>query len=660
MIFDYPWYFAVLCLLVGVAYGVALYWGQKARAQRPALWTWVLGVVRSVAVSAVALLLLAPVAKRQLHEKERPIVLVAEDHSKSVGADTLVDLSLGSDYEVVRVPFGGTTTDIAKAMSDLAERYEGRNVGAMVVVSDGIYNQGADPSAVAPGLGFPVYAVALGDTVRYADAAVWNVRCNRLAYMGSQFPMEVTVNAHGLEGRKSRLTVTSEGKTLYAKDLYYNDGDFSTTEALTLDAAKAGVHTYTVVLSPLEGERNVANNTMRVTVEVVDGHQRIALVGGAPHPDLSALKQALESNENYEVKTMLSGDLKGGDEAELKRYNLLVLHNLPNGSSPAWLVATGVPTLYVVGSGTDLTRLNALHAGVEVYTKLRKTNEVTPIAQNGFSAFVLERECVDVLEQMPPLVSPFGEYRMEGGTQMLFSARIGSVDSRQPLVAVGSRQGVRSAFVMGEGLWRWRLSDYQMNASHEHFDELVNKLVVYASVQVGKERFRATAKSLYRGDEAVMVEAELYNDNYEPVNTPDAHLKVNGEEYEFNRVGDGYKLRLGQLAPGEYRYKASTRLGSKSYESEGSFVVEEVDLEQRNTVADHTLLRTMCTLTGGAMLQKEDADRLGQILEERGDMKPIIYSRIRYSEMLNLPWLLVLLVLLLGMEWITRKYWGEL
>lgn len=172
--------------------------------------------------------------------------------------------------------------------------------------------------------------------------------------------------------------------------------------------------------------------------------------------------------------------------------------------------------------------------------------------------------------------------------------------------------------------------------------------------------------------EAVLLEAQLYNDNYEMVNEPDVELTVrrqdngdgtapeSGKRYLFNRSATGYAINLGALAPGSYNYSATTRFNGKSYSASGTFLVENLHLEAMNLVADHSLLATLADGTGGAMVEAHDVARLEQMLKERKDIKTLIYSETRYSDMLNLPWIFVLLILLLTAEWVLRKYNGEL
>ena len=697
IIIDYPWYFIVFCLLLGAAYAVAMYWlrGRKGReADFTRGVTVVLSLLRGIAVAAIAFLLFSPLVKRESNRKEKPVVILAQDNSKSLdySADSafyhseylermerLAD-ELGADYDVQRYSFGaaveqGTgngafdepSTDIAQLLTEVGDRYAGRNVGAVVVASDGIYNNGANPLNVTAKLGCPIYCVAMGDTTVYPDASVANVRFNRIAYLGNSFPMEITVNASRLQGRSSTLMVSLDGRKLFSKQITFDGERFSTTENVTINADRAGLHNYIVEIAPLGGEKTVRNNRRVVPVEVIDGHQKIAVIASVPHPDIAALRAAIEGNGNYEVETFLAADFNKNP----RDYNLLVLHQLPSrvasaGLDVAKLLASGTPALFVLGSLTDLGRLNSLHAGLEIYTRIDRQNEASPLLNRDFTFFTLPDDVAQRIGEFPPLVSPFGDYKVGGNAQTLFTARVGNVNSGLPLVVLTQQQERRYAFIAGEGLWRWRLADYQANTTHADFDALINKMVVFTALRANNEHFNVEAKNIFAQSEAVVIEAQLYNDNYEPVNQPDVELSLRqtttaeGKKYSFNRSATGYSINLGVLAPGSYNYTATTRLGGTSYSASGSFLVEDLQLEAINTVADHSLLATLAASTGGAMVEARDVERIADLLRERDDMKTVVYSETSYSDMLNLPLVFIVIVLLLAAEWVTRKYNGTL
>ena len=696
IISDFPWYFFLLCLLAGALYSAVLYRIGRQRSAFEGRTLWVLTVLRFVSVAMISCLLLAPLVKRSVNQYEKPIIVVAQDNTQSVmlckdsayyrgdyarNMERLVR-NLQKDYEVHCCTYGSavtqvdgeaaapsydeSSTDIAALMTDIAARYEGRNVGALLLTGDGIFNQGLNPVSAAKELTFPIYTVAMGDTATRRDAAIAAIRYNRIAYMGNQFPMEVTLRATHLKGENKTLTVKHNGKTLFSKNISYATDDFAATEQLLLDAGEAGLQSFSVSIAPASDEVSLRNNVRNVTVEVIDGHQKVAIIAAAPHPDVAALRHSLEQNRNYEVETFLASDFK----EQLSRYDLAILHNLPSRNMVATRLLASlqeerVPAIFVLGNQTDLARFNTLHLGLEIYSKIDRQNECTPVFNSTFPLFTLNDDVRNAIEHFPPLSSPFGDYKPSGNTQSLFTAKVGNVNSGLPLIAFAQRQEIRYAFVAGEGLWRWRLADYAANQSHEAFNTLVNKMVVYTSMKVDKERFHIETKPIYRAGEPITIEASLYNDNYELINTPDVEITLQGDglpsqSYTFNRTANAYSITPGALSPGRYRYTASTAYRGEKLKASGSFVVEELQLEDLNLVADHALLNTLAVATGGQLLMPQEIDRLPDMLRQRDDIKQVIYRHTRYTELLNVPWILVLIVLLLGAEWVIRKYNGEL
>ena len=656
LLLYYPWYYILFCLLAGAAYSFILYRKTpKQKDDTPRSWRLPLALLRFVTVACIAFLLLAPLVKRHVNTHEKPIIVLAQDVSESVQP---VDHRLwdfdSPQFDIVRDSFGGKTTDIAVALQDIADRYAGRNLGAVVLATDGIFNQGADPTIAASSLAVPVYTVALGDTTHYPDANITHLRYNHVAYLGNKFPLEVTIQAHRLKGQRGTLTVAQGGKKLYSQEITYSDNTYSTTQTITLDADHAGLQSYTITLS------GATTTSRTIAIEVIDGHQKIALVASAPHPDIAALKQVIEKNPNYEMEVLESSNL---NSRQLKEYSLLILHNLPNSriQIPPELIQQ-VPTLFIVGTQTDLTRFNALHSGLEIVTRVRKSDEVTASLNGSFALFHFDDEIAHRLEQMPPLTSPFGTYRPGGNLQTLFFAKIGTLASDRPLVAFCQQDGIRRGFIVGEGLWRWRLHDYLLTGSHSDFDQLIDKTIVYTSLQTNKDHLHVTTRHIYRTGENILVEAQLYDDNFEPVNTPDVDLELRSDtlpapqRYLFNRSAAGYTLPLAQLPPGRYSYTANTTLAGKKYTTTGYFIVEDINLEQSNHVANHALLNTLAKTTGAQMLYPDQLDQLPQLLASRDDLKTTVYSHTRYTELLNLPLIFILIVLLLAAEWGIRKW----
>lgn len=709
---DTPWYFVLLCLLLGAGYAALLYFAPRKRvqhAQRQATEgdglsrgaTWLLAALRCMAVALIAFLLLAPLVQRNVSESEKPVIIIAQDNSKSIdycrdsaychdsmAAEMLrLRQQLSKRYDVQCYTYGSAvrqlspqvspdytdkSTDMGTLLREIAERYANRNVGAVLLTGDGLYNQGYDPATMVQQLSFPVYTVALGDTTPRRDAAVSHVQYNRVAYLGNQFPVEITLRAGQLRGQSRTLTVSHNGKQLFSKTITYTSDDFTATESLMIDADHAGLQQYVVHIAPVEGESSLRNNTYILPVEIIDGHQKIAIIAAAPHPDVAAIRRSIEAHQNYEVESFLAQDFK----ASFKDYDMVILHQLPaQGGVGADVVQQAMrarlPLMFIVGGLSDLGRLNALHAGLEIYAKLNRSDEATPLYNTAFTAFTIDEGVVRSIEAFPPLTVPFGSYRLGGNAQTLFQAQIGNIRSGQPLVAVSQQQELRYSFVAGEGLWKWRIADFQQNGTNANFDDMFGKIVTYTALQVNKERFRVNAKKVWGENENVVIDAELYDENYAPVNQPEVTLTLTHQaqgsttasrpqSYKFNKEGTGYTLNLGRLAPGQYRYLATTAYNGRQLKAQGTLIVEDLNLEDLNLTADHALMNTLASLTGGQMLSPRQLSQFPQLLKEREDITPVIYSRQRYSELMHLPLSFILIVLLLGAEWVLRKYHGEL
>ena len=731
LLFDCPWYFILLCLLAGALYSAALYWimnnehkvmNNGSRHTHYSLFNthhsegvprWAriaMPVLRFLSVSLIAFLLMAPLIKRHVATHEKPLIVVAVDASESVksGATANSQFSILNSqlkkYEVVFDTFGGKTTDIAAELDNISNRYAARNLGAVVLASDGIYNQGQHPANVAPRLAVPIYTIALGDTTHRPDAAVADIRYNQVVYLDNQFPIEVTLRASMLRGQQATLAVSCDGRQLFSKAVTFSDNDFATTETIMLPADKPGLKKYNISVSPCRGEMTTANNVRSVAVEVIDGHQKIAILANAPHPDIAAMRQALAASPHYETDLFLAEELEQLTPQKLAAYSLVILHNLPSASHTKLQLPKNQPALFIVGNSTDLARFNALHNGLEIVAKAKKTDEVSAQHSNAFSLFSLDEEVCRTIEQLPPLSAPFGTYKPSGNLQSLFTARVGTLATDRPLIAFCQQEGVRYGFVVGEGLWRWRLHDFLLTDSHRNFDMLMDKMVVYTSLQASRDRFRVTVPHILLDNEPATLLGELYNDNFEPVNTPEAsvtlsfrpdsesprHLKdslpsksMNGElsnddsrpqvtdhrsqitdhrsqitstTYAFNRSGTGYTLPLGTLAPGRYHYAATTTFNGHKYDAAGDFIVQEASLEQATLVADHALLNTLSQTTGAQMLYPNQIDQLQKFLDQRDDLKTLIQSQTRYTSLLDLLPVFLLILLLLTAEWFLRKY----
>jgi hypothetical protein len=696
IITSYPAWFILLCLLAGIMASMLLYFREQKN-EFPLWLKRLLGVTRFIIVSLTAFLLLAPLLKVTRYQTEKPILVVAQDNSQSLvlnrdssyyrfGHINMLDdmiEDLRDDFDVSLFTFGEEVRPVPGDQYDTLEydeletnisglfemmdlRYENRNTAALLVLSDGIYNSGINPLYQARELAYPVYTIALGDTAVRRDAFIMRALHNRIAYQGNDFPLELILNARKMDGSALRLTIAEDGKTIYEEQFRASGDNFSKTLRINLPAGKAGIHHFVIDLSSGVQELTMENNRKDIFVEVLKSKQEILILAHAPHPDISALKAALQSNVNFEVTDMMVADFKAG----AGEYSLVILHQLPSFSplSPAamrWLEQSEVPLLFILGPQADLNAFNRMDAGIRLDAFNRRGyDEALPEFNENFVSFRLQDDLSGEIQGWPPLNVPYARYRPASMSKVLFYQQIGDIRSPDPLWLFHEAAAKRTAVIAGTGLWKWRMKNRLLSGDHRLFDELIVKNARYLSMNEDKRRFRVSTGDRMAEHSRIAFTAELYNDAYEPFNLPDVKLEITDEkgnafEYVFGRNVDIYTLNVEGLDAGSYRYKASTRAGNEVLTDEGGFVISPRLAEHLSLQASHDMLAEMSSLTGGDMLYADQVGSLPEILRGRDDMKPLIHARKSLTELIDLWWVLVAIMALLALEWFLRKWSGS-
>ena len=270
----------------------------------------------------------------------------------------------------------------------------------------------------------------------------------------------------------------------------------------------------------------------------------------------------------------------------------------------------------------------------------------------------------NVIQKFPPLISPFGEYKVSSGTPIFLRQRIGVVTTDYPLIVLSQSAGKRTGVIAGEGVWRWRLYDHLQNGSHDYFDEIISKTAQFLSVKEDKRRFRVTLpKNIVNESEQITFDAEFYNESYELINDPDVRMTITDDEgrefpYQFSKAGRAYRLDAGRFSPGSYNFKAQITHAGKAYAFEGQFSVSPLQLEALQTTADHRLLFNLSQNSGGAFFLPNQLQDLSDLIVSSDNIKPIIRESEQTRAFINLRWVFFILLGLLAAEWFIRKWQG--
>lgn len=683
-----PGWYILLCLGLGIALA-ALYY-IKAPVFSPNQKR-LLAVIRGVSGFLVAFLLLNPLIKTvsSLILKPRVVVLVDNSRSMRSGGD-LKQLGAGLEalqkdiekkgYEIdIRnlddAPLSGFTpetfsarkTNLSGGMNEVRSNYEGQNLSDVILISDGIINEGVSPTFQK--YPFRVHTVGFGDSTLKRDAFIAGVSANKLAYLGNNFTVSLDIGSYLLRGRTARVEIRDpEGKVLDTRTVGYGSEETFESVRFELPARAVGKQRFIARLQVLDGEHTPANNQREFVVDVVNGKEKILLLASAPHPDVKALKSIIEKNDLFElnIKTVQESDVAS---LANETFDVLILHQFPDAAQLhtrflGSLLARQKPVFFILGGKSDLSYFNGMQNIVGISSQPGRTDKVTTRVNPSFSLFHIGQSQSALLADLPPLSVPFGNYTLQTGTDVILGQYVSGINTSRPLLAVNLTGTRKMAAFVGEGLWQWRLEEFAIAGNQENLDDIILKTLQLISVREEKGKLRVyPVADVFEVDQRVSFVAEVYNEIFERIFDQNIRLKVKpqgGTEkvYDFTITEGTSRFELSTLPPGVYSYEATARVLGREEISGGQFVVSDTDLETQNTTADFSLLRTLARENQGDFVPASHIFELRNSLEEKGLINRVV-AQEDLKDLINLRWILAVILALATAEWVLRKYFGS-
>jgi len=668
--------------------GILYYRKQKVLDDLSKGKKWVLISLRSLTLFVLGVLLFGLIVENKDYKTEKPVFITLVDNSismlnykdsSSVGtkiASLEADLKskygdrfdfqtyvVGSDISEDERSFSEKESNLDKGFDFIYNQYYNRNIGGICFVSDGNFNTGKNPIYSAEKISLtPVFSIGVGDTVLKRDQFIRNLAVNDVAFLKNQFPIEVDIEAHKMGNSSSTVSLWNKGQKLASEEVKYVDGSLDFVHvSFLLEAKETGFVNYTVKVERKDNESSYENNERSFYVEVIDSRSKILILAKAPHPDLSAIRQVLDADENTEVVSELISEWDGS----LNDYALLIWHDpghKDNNLIADKIRASKTPVLYLVGGESTNSNLKKLNIGLN-YPGGSRFDEVQGSVNESFQLFEVSEDLKKAIRNFPPLTVRFGGVQVSGGN-VLISQRIGPVVKKDPVLAFKTESGNKYGILVGEGLWRWKLSEYADYGDNKRFNELIQKAVQYLTVKKNTEPLRINLPNRFNVIDDVILNAEFYNSSFERIVSPNISLILKNEEgvdikYSFAKNASDYVLSLGKLKKGKYSWVASTTFDGKKFEKGGVFIVDDISLEALSTHADHNLLKQIAAKTNGKFYSLANAGNLVNDIESRKDIASITYEESSFDDLIDWKWLFFLLILSLAAEWFIRRYSGS-
>jgi hypothetical protein len=665
------WYLMLGALLcAGLVYW--LYYRDKNKSELKNSVKLFLAILRFSALFILILLLLNPLIKQSTVTKQKPIIAFGIDNSASIianNANLKAEItnavntftnSLQEKFDIRTYTFGKQSkigielqfdekqSNPSAFLETVENNYTNQNLAATILMTDGIVNEGQWPELTAEKIKSNIYTIALGDTTPIKDANIDRLFNNNLAYLGNTFPVEVTVKANDLLNANTKLKISLNGNTVAEKNLIYNSKRYTHIEKFNLPAKQVGIQTYKVSLQVANEEQNTSNNIASFTIEVLDAKEKILILANAPHPDVAAIKQSIESNENYEINYALAENFSGTIEG----YSLIILHQV-NATVLAKYMALNT-SLFYIGNQNNLQIVDL---------KLPLSNKQTEVEADynkAFGLFSLSENTLATFSNAPPVYGLIGEYSTSSAFQSALFQKIGVVNTQNPLLAFCNVNGKKTGVFLGDGLWKWRLHDYKLHQNFEAFNDLIRKSTQYLSTKEDKSFFKINANKNIKENEALLFEAEVYDNTYMLTTDAEVSLELKNENnkiynYTFSKNGNSFNVVAGVFPPGNYTYVATAKYKGQTYKKNGTIAISALLAETSNLVADHNWLYNISKKSGGEIYQLNETQKLIDALLKKTDYKIVNYEQKKLTELINIKWLLGLVLLLFTIEWLIRK-----
>lgn len=686
---SYSWWTILLVIITGLVYAGLLY-TKNPQNKLSVVLTVILFIFRFFTVSVLAFLLLSPFIKTKKKQIEKPIIIFGQDNSRSIlmakdsvyYTDTLIvglnkiisELSIENDVdsytfgnnvkEGSKPDYSDNTSNYSDFFNHVKQMYSGLNVGAVILAGDGIVNNGIDPVYAASDIAYPVFTIALGDTSRARDIKIDDVRHNSIVYSGDIFPVEVSLSANILKGKKATIKLLGNNKVIAQKEVLISNDSYRKSVKFNVEAEKVGKRRYRLVVEPVAGETNFENNIRNIFIDVLDSRQKILILAYAPHPDIGAIKQSLLKNRNYQVETEYISSFN----KDVNQFDLIILHQLPSKMNVAIrvlksLTANEIPTLFILGKQSQLPIFNRYFKGLDIRSAVGNTVPAQFEFNNSFAFFSFNNELAAQLSSLPPLTVPLGNYQLSLGAEVFGWQRINNILTDFPLITFYNDIGVKSGVISGEGLWLWRIQNYFQYNNSTAVDAFLSKAVMFLIADTDRRHFRIYSKGEFDSRLDVILVAELYNQSLEHDNSANVRLTLTNENnekfnFDFSPFEDYYKLNLNKLPVGVYRYQASVKLGNNNYNDSGEFIVQQLDNESRNLNADHRMLARLASEHDGKMYYPDQINELLIDVNSLNSLTSKIHYEDKFTGLVSVMYILIALIILLSGEWFLRKYFG--
>jgi hypothetical protein len=584
--------------------------------------------------------------------------------------------SLSTDN--VKINLSEQPTNFAKIVELVQKKSD--EINSVVIISDGIINDGIDPTYQAEKLPIPIFTVGIGDPTEKKDISIHNVLNNQYIYADKPTTIEVSVKNTGFANQNSRLTFYEENKIIDSKDVLLSETGLNKI-SFAYKPTGGGEKKLSVNISGLAGEATTSNNRKIFYINVLDTKLKVCLVAGSPSEDVSAISEALSADKNIQMRKLIQlSSNKFWNDARpslIDSSDILFLVDFPSATSPQQLLDKVLYSIYdqnkpffiMVTNRINFSKLNLFYKALP-FSIDRVTSELVQtqpeILSDVFATnFSTDNSKIDIWNNLPPVTQMNAQFPIKAGTNVLVKSKVRNFPVSNPLIVTKGLGSQRAFAILAGDIWRWQLQSAEKNPLF--FVNFINNIVKWLSVSSQKKQFTITTdKKAYSPGEQINFTASLYDQTFKAVDTSKIEMQISQNEKRYNvsfiPLGNGlYSSEFTATESGDYRFEAAAKFNGTLLKSDiGRFSIGEEQIEKTDTRMRPEFLESLAKSANGEYYSINNySSLLNKLTEINSSPSKEVFSKSEY-QLWSDEWMLIAVIILFTAEWFLRKRWGML
>jgi len=678
---DIPWYALLSAIIIASGVSYLVYFKDF---QKENLWKCA-AILRFIGIFILVLLFFAPTITLKTNKVVKSKLLIYRDASASCDSmsliineklDSLLNLKFGNRINVAAFNFAKEIVSKGNEMPNEMKQFtrfdqvikhfkqqaKDESVTAALVISDGIMNQGQMPHFLRNATKVPLSVIGLGDSVQYPDLMITGCLANDQVYKENTFVVESSFEAKQFPIGNIVIQLKEGNRIVQSKNWVPKSLNDFTKLIFEVKPSKIGWVKYSVQIKGKVEEKNSLNNSRDFWVQVVEEKKKIHLVFGKPHPDIKSLKLALESKiqNDISIYSGLNGLQSGAD--------IYVFHGFPNNkielNAVMNVVQKRVPIWVFVDNPVSATLLSE-QLNQNIGANFNQWQEVATNWNENYGPFLLEGT-ESQWKSFGAVNTPLTRLSLNGDFQIQLFQKWNGIQTNYPLFGSCEKEGLRSLWFFGNGIWKWRMNEGKINNESKLFDEWVSKNFLWLGASGKKQKeiqISLPNRSFLLGSEQ-NITVSHFDQTGLPQNKDEIEIYLIDStgikiQMPLSKNLNKYRCIVNPKSVGTYRIRASLKANAGIFD-EQIVSVSRSGLEQNNTTANFDLLRQISHVNGGSFYLGMNLNEVIDNLSKNLIGTERIVEQETSLSFIQISGVMMLLVFIFAGEWFLRKWLGKI